>query len=163
MVGEVRVHSEERDRIFLLIRKETGDRNTVNCLTRSKEHSAYPGGPAALTSFRPGQTPLERDRFAFLSATFSGVAPGCVLRADKAVPCSWPTFLGSLTPRGRWRRLPCPLPGGYSRAGPSRARKCPGVGVTCRNNLLIPRRVVGSDCGSPVSRSLGRSPRTPQP
>lgn len=35
------------------------------------------------------------------------------------------------------------------------------MGVTCRNNLLIPRSFVRSDCGgSPVSRALGRSPTT---
>lgn len=43
----------------------------------------------------------------------------------KKVPHFWPTFLGSLTPRGLWRRPPCLLPGGHPRAGPSRARKCP--------------------------------------
>lgn len=157
-------HLEERDRRFLVRQRlETG---TLNSLTLSKKHFAYPGGPPALrpTAFQDGSEALGTwICFSPSHFFFSAVAPGCVASEDKTVPHFWPTFLGSLTPRGLWRRLPCLLPGGHPRAGPRRARKCPGVGVTCRNNLLTPRSTASSVRGSPVPSAQGRSPPTAQP
>lgn len=139
----------------------------MSSLTLSKQHFAFPGVPPALKPSLSGQARGPWNMDLIFSQSFFFFFPHQSLLNLSLARTKQSLSLANFSRLPDSQRpvapLPCLLPGGHPRAGPSRARKRPGVGVTCRNNLLIPRSTVGSLCGSPVPRAQGRSPPTAQP